>query len=467
MTYTKTVKTGVIISCALVLSACSSVPKDGGVSRVADILQFVDNELVLPGTDTAELMSPVDVAAALGEPLSLRVAEQMSVDNNPIAKSMLANVGIAEADYAQAGRMENPGISYERFSANDNARSYLFDIGGVLLMPLKRQVEARRLESAQYDAAIEVLTHVSETRQSWINAVAEKQQTALITRALESVEASNNLTRQMAALGHSSVVDAARSELLLGEFQTALIRQRLAENSAKEALIRQLGLWGEQVRALTLPEDLPPLPRQPIEFPAVEQRAIEKRLDVQLAKLSLEGMAKNLKLTQFNPFFSALELGSVREQTEGEKERGYEIELRLPIFDTGSIQNEKARIIFEQAQARAEVTAIAAASSSREALAGYQSAWEIARHLENEMLPLRARISAEQLLQYNGMLISVFDLLKDLQSATSMESEYVNAVRTFWLADNHLQSVLTGTRNSGASIVNMSKMPGSDVEQGH
>ena len=117
----------------------------------------------------------------------------------------------------------------------------------------------------------------------------------------------------------------------------------------------------------------------------------------------------------------------MREKAEGETERGYELELRLPIFDAGGVKTRKAKIVFEQAQAQAESTAVAAASAAREALASYRSSWEIAQHMRSQMLPIRQRISSEQLLQYNGMLISVFDLLNDLLSATNMEAEYVDA----------------------------------------
>ena len=458
----------VIVLSTGILTACSSIPKDGGISNVVDIIESrSNNTLSLPQINAEMPMSSTDIDTLLQEPLSLEIAERISVEANPMVKVMLAEVGVAEADYAQASRMENPGLSYERFSADDNSASLLFDIGGLVLIPLRRRMEAQRLESARYNAAISVLSHIAMTRKAWINAVAEKQQTALISRAVESAETSNNLTRQMTALGHSSVIEAAQSELLLGKIQSKLIQQRLIEGAAREALIRQLGLWGEQVRNLKLPNQLPTLPLQPIDIPAIERQAIEGRLDMKMATLSLEGMAKNLKLTRLNPFLSAIELGPVHENTEGENERGYEIELRLPIFDTGKIKTQKARIIFEQAQAQAESTAIAAASSAREALANYQSAWEIANHTKEIMMPLRQRISAEQLLKYNGMLISVFDLLNDLLSATTMETDYVNAMRSFWLADTNLQSVLTGSSSSEMSFSSNASMPASEGNEAH
>ena len=87
--------------------------------------------------------------------------------------------------------------------------------------------------------------------------------------------------------------------------------------------------------------------------------------------------------------------------------------------------------------------------------------------MENQLLPLRQRITSEQLLKYNGMLISVFDLLSDLLSATNMEAEYVNAVRTFWIADTNLQSVLTGAGSAEMSFSRGAEMPASGAGEGH
>ncbi len=468
MTINKKLKTVALLSTVLVITACTSVPEDGGVSGVEEVFgDRVDSSYRLPRLGEALPISMEDVSAILQNPLSLADAERISVGANPIVKVKLANVGIAEADYAQAGRMENPGLTYERYSKDDNSASLLFDIGGLVLMPLKRQMEARRLEVARYKAATDVLDHIAMTRKAWINAVAEKQQTALIERAVEAVETSNKLTRQMTALGHSGVVEAAQSELVVGSMQTTLIKQRLAEGAARESLIRQLGLWGDRTRLLKLPDRLPKVPAEQLDIPAVEQQAIEGRLDVQMAKFNIEGMAKNLKLTQLNPFLSAIEVGPVQEKSGGETERGYEIELRLPIFDAGGVQTRKARIAFEQAQAQAESTAVSAASAARAALASYRSSWEVANHMENQLLPLRQRITSEQLLKYNGMLISVFDLLSDLLSATNMEAEYVNAVRTFWIADTNLQSVLTGAGSAEMSFSRGAEMPASGAGEGH
>ena len=56
---------------------------------------------------------------------------------------------------------------------------------------------------------------------------------------------------------------------------------------------------------------------------------------------------------------------------------------------------------------------INARSEVREAYPAYRTAYDLARHYRDEIVPLRKRIAEENLLRYNGMLISVFELLAD------------------------------------------------------
>jgi outer membrane protein TolC len=122
--------------------------------------------------------------------------------------------------------------------------------------------------------------------------------------------------------------------------------------------------------------------------------------------------------------------------------------------------------VFEQSQAQAQSVAIAAASQAREALQTYHSYWDIARHYEEVLLPLRRRVSEERLLHYNGMLLSVFDLLGDVRSAADLEASAIRAARDFWVADARLQLALTGS-SPGMMMTEAASMPSSGSAEEH
>ena len=60
----------------------------------------------LPRIDKPMPMSTGELNDLLLQPLSVETAERISIEANPIVKTKVAALGIAEADYAQAGRME-------------------------------------------------------------------------------------------------------------------------------------------------------------------------------------------------------------------------------------------------------------------------------------------------------------------------------------------------------------------------
>ena len=61
-------------------------------------------------------------------------------------------------------------------------------------------------------------------------------------------------------------------------------------------------------------------------------------------------------------------------------------------------------------------TAINARSEVRESYLGYRTSYDLARHYRDNIVPLRKKISDENLLRYNGMLIGVFELLADARA---------------------------------------------------
>jgi outer membrane protein TolC len=93
---------------------------------------------------------------------------------------------------------------------------------------------------------------------------------------------------------------------------------------------------------------------------------------------------------------------------------------------------------------RAAETAINARSEVREAYGAWRSAYDIARHHQDEIVPLRKQIAEENVLRYNGMLIGVFELLADARLQIASVNAAIEAKRDFWLAQADLDMALIG-----------------------
>ena len=223
------------------------------------------------------------------------------------------------------------------------------------------------------------------------------------------------------------------------------------QGATRERFTRLLGLWGAQAQ-FKLPERLPDLPKAPNDLPDVEQTAMSQRMDVQAAKLGTEQLAKNLGLTKATRFINVLEVGAVRNSyNDLPVQRGYTISLELPIFDWGTARVAKAEAIYMQAVNRAAETAINARSEVRQAYKGYRSSFDIARHFRDEIVPLKKRISEENQLRYNGMLIGVFELLADARSQITSVQGYIDALRDVWIAQADLDMALIGKSSMSAA----------------
>ena len=291
---------------------------------------------------------------------------------------------------------------------------------------------------------MEVLAHAAETRKAHVQAVAAEESLRYARQVRQAAEASAELARRMERAGNFNKLARAREQSFYADASLALARAEQLQRTARERLVRLLGLWGAQT-AFTLPERLPDLPATARDEPDIERRAIAQRLDIQAARLSVEQTARQLGLTKQTRFINAFELGTERSRVDGQTvKRAWEIGLELPLFDGGSARTAKAEAIYMQAVHRAAQTAIEARSQVREAYGQYRSAHDIARHHRDELVPLKKRISEEQLLRYNGMLIGVFDLLADARSQIAGVQAAIDALRDFWLAEADLQMALVG-----------------------
>jgi outer membrane protein TolC len=271
----------------------------------------------------------------------------------------------------------------------------------------------------------------------------------------------------MAAAGNFSKLDQAREQVFYGETSAQLARARQSALAARERLTQLMGLWGEDIR-FKLPDRLPDLPKSPREIADIESLALKQRLDVQGAMKEAENIAASLGLTRATGFISVFEVGYQRNSETGlPRQTGYEIEIRLPIFDWGSARYARAEYTYMQAVNRAADTAVRARSEVREAYNAYRTAYDLAKHYRDEIVPLRKRISDENVLRYNGMLISVFELLADARSQIASVNAYIEALRDFWLAEANLALALTGKSPAAMAMTSSATSSAGDSSGGH
>lgn len=441
-------KTIIASAVVITISGCASFSTDGGFNDVGSMTRDRVGGAVQRGSveSSAQIATRVDqLVAAL---LTVESAVELALLNNRGLQADLAELGIAETEFVQAGRLRNPGFSFSRLRTGEDIeieRSIGFDIAGLLTMPIRSKIAKQRFEFAKLSAAARSVELAHDTRRAYFEAIAASQQASYLKMAQESAEAGATLAQRMAQVGNTSKLDQSRQQAFYGEITAQLARSEQQALAARERLTRLLGLWGPKAQ-FQLPDRMPDIPASPKSVSNAEAQALNGRLDVLAARRELDAMSSSLGLTKGTRFFSVLDAGYHNvSETGSPRGNGYEISLEVPLFDWGGTRVAAAQARYDQAVNRLADAAVQSRSQAREAHAAYLSAYRVAKHYKDELVPLRRVISDEVLLRYNGMLISVFELLADAREQVSVVNASIEAQRDFWIAETDLSAALTGS----------------------
>jgi len=438
----------------LILEGCASFSQDGGFNSVsATARERLSKDVTWVRSEADQDTITTHVAELLSKPLNVDNAVQLALLNNRGLQATFSELAISESDLVQAGLLPNPSFTMLRASQPGIAgrefkieQAITFNLFSLATMPQASAIERRRFEQTQRMVSLEMLRLASEARKAYYNAVAADESVRYARQVRQAAEASAELARRMAQVGNFNKLQQAQEQGFYADATLGLARAEQVAVSNRERLTRLLGLWSQQTQFI-LPERLPDLPQAPNELPNIEQMAMNQRLDVQAARLQTEAQAKNLGLTKTTRFINVLEFGPTR-VLEGTNDagynKGYEVSFELPLFDWGTAKVAKAEAIYMQSVNIAAQTAINARSEVRAAYQGYRSSYDIARHYRDEIVPLKKRISEENQLRYNGMLIGVFDLLADARTQITSVNSSIEALRDFWLAQADLEMALIG-----------------------
>jgi outer membrane protein TolC len=435
----------------LSLPGCASFSPDGGLSGVSAVTAPA------LGDDAVALRTPEDdeaaharVRALLGRPLSAAAAVRIALTNNRDLQAAYNALGISEAAMVQASLPPSPTFSLSRIGSGgafEIEARLVASILNLATLPARAEVAQDRFRQAQLQAALETLRTASEARRAYYGAVAAGALVALLAQARETGATAAELAKRLNETGAINKLDQTRNQVFLAELVAQLSAARQRAGSERERLVRALGLSGADT-AFNLPGALPPLPARARSLPRVETEALARRADLQMARIEASILAKSYGLTRATRFVSLLDAGAVskvtRESGDTLRERGFEVELQIPLFDFGEAKVRQAEQSYMQAVNRLLAKAVNVRSEAREAYAAYRASYDIARQYRREVLPLRKIISDEMLLRYNAMQVDVFSLLTEARQRIASTTAAIEAERNFWLAETNLDAALIG-----------------------
>ncbi len=400
----------------------------------------------------------------LAKPLGMDEAVQLVLANSPAMQGLLAQ---SRADLSQPNqtlRRDSPIFTFERMRYADGlevGRLLSFGVLDLQLLPQGPGV-FRETVHDRVQLATTLVEQVAQTRQAWVQAVGAQQSLQYARQVHKSAQASAELARRMQQVGNFNKLQRARQQSFYADATAQLAASQHAATAAREALTRQLALSDEQAGLLKLPDRLPDLPGEPRTAESVSSRAAEQRLDIQMARYELDMAAKSQGIDLLGHLGQVENIaaisGSGKRQEPG---------ITLPTFNWRDLQRSTLKPQSLGAVTHYEGTVRSAGSQLRESYSGYRTAYDVARHYRDEIVPLRKSMHDENVLRYNGMLIGVFELLADNREQISSVMAAINAYQQFWMADAVLASSLTGKPVASMNPSSSSAKTGGPGGAGH
>ncbi|MCC6409700.1 MAG: TolC family protein [Planctomycetes bacterium] len=439
-----------LVSALLALLAACSAPSSRVDREPVEALasNALGRPVAWPEERDARVALERELDALLAEPLEVDGAVRIALYRNESLRAELARLGVDAAELARSHTLANPSLSaslrFERGTEGVGVPEFALtrNLLDLFMRPARVELAADALTRARIELVQTVVQHAFAARDAYFRARAARHLLAVETLATEAADVGFELMRRLHDAGNASERELALEEAAAQNARVALSQAAEASDAAREALNRELGLWGADAQRWTVPETLPSLDDSAPPAANLEAYALTHRLDLRAAIAHADGLAASLGFERRWSALSFLGVGIVGERDGGEWSFGPEIELELPIFDRGEARVAELRAELEASEHELAARAIAIRSEVREAERHRQHALARARHFRERIVPAQQRVLDATQKEFNFMLVGAFELLDAKRAELEASRGAIEALRDAWLADSELARVL-------------------------
>ena len=451
---------GLLTSAALIFTGCSATDPSEGISKVnADIAQRAGVAGDRPAPDADRKKNDAVVSELLSGGLTVDSATRVALINNRAIRATFEEIGVSQAELDQAGRLPNPTLTASTRWPNERPRGpnvefgLAFDMLDAVLIPLRKRIAEEQFTRAQRRVGHEVLGVIAEVKSATYDHLASRELRDRLATIASVNDAAAELAKRQYDAGNINRLEFEQFTATAAQSKLDVMRAEAEVLTSREKINRLLGLSGV-LTEWKVSAGLPALPENEPEPDALEEMAVQRRLDLAAARIDIALAQKALDLKEGTRWFPAgVNVGVDTERdTDGMRVTGPSLSLGLPIFDQGQAEVARLEAIVRQAQSRVEALESDIRADVRTALARLHVAQATADLYRKTLLPQRKRIVRETLLQYNAMQKSPYELLAAKERQQAAEKESVETLKDYWLARVELDRTLGGVRSVPGEI---------------
>ncbi len=427
------------------------VPADAGYGDVRQLTAArIESDVRWYAHDAAEAPNEA-TRKIIARPLDAHAAARLALLNNQTVQAAFEDLEVARGRLVQALRISNPTADAAlRFQPGEGATpdievSGMLDISDLWFMPLRAGAAESQLDATKLSVAGRVLDIAFEARRAFYDYQAAAQTLELRQSILVALQASFEAAQRLFEAGNITELSFANERALYEEARVAFTRAEATLLARREALNAILGLWGRDVQ-WTAKERL----EDPTEAPkldALEARAIERSLDLELIRRRFEAAGKGANVARARGWIPELRAGVAAEREAGDESRwsiGPAVDLELPLFYQG--QGEVAIALADQRREQRLFadTAVRIRAAARAAASQLAATAKSVEYYKNVFLPLRQQILDATQLQYNAMNAGVFQLLQAKRDQIDAARVYVELLREYWTLRTDVDQLIAG-----------------------
>ncbi len=440
------------------VGGCSTIQPDRSFDRVQNtVMDRAGVSAAWPVTAEARATIERRVSEILSNPIDQERAVTIALLNNRSLRAHYARLGLAEADFVEAGLLQNPSLSAAVGFPDSPPSLTRLDFGmtlnllRILVMPARSEIATIQLDAEVLAVADRVVETVAVTRRKFLDLQAAAHMTALLREIALGAEAAAEFARQVHAAGNLSDLALANEEALYEQARLDYARSMALTADHRERVNVQLGLWGEDSQ-WTFVDRLPDLPASEPDLSQLESLAVRQRLDLAAAAKEVEAIAKAAGLQCEWRYILTTDVGFRAERdTDGQWVFGPELSIEVPIFNQRQPEIARADSALLGAESRLEAIAIETRSDVRRLRERLYATRYESEHYRDTIVPLRERITALTQQQYNFMLVDTFGLLAAKREEISAYRGYIQSVHDYWSIRSELERAVGGRLPVSAS----------------
>ncbi len=403
-----------------------------------------------------------NVKALLARPLTAEAAAQVAVLNNRGVQAAVEELGIAQGRLSQARRLPNPSVEgavrFEGEGSPELEVGAMLDITDLLLLASRASAASAEVEAAKLGAIGSILDLSYDTRRAFYVYQAAAELLELRRTVLQAFNSSADLAIRLREAGNITELDLANQRSLFEEARFDLQEAEVGVAAARERLNALMGLWGRGTEWRVEPR-LPDVPERELSLDELERTTIERSIELAITKKRFAGAAERVNVARARGFLPELKAGVSAERNEGWGV-GPAVELEVPLFYQGQGEVGVAKAEMRQQQNLHADVAVTLRAGARNAATRLSAKREAVLRYQRVLLPLKQQVLDQTQLEYNAMLVGLFQLLQAKRAQVQTAAAYVDQHREYWIARTNVEQLLAGRRHPDALTGTTSKGTG-------